>query len=148
MRTTKWMICGLLAAFAIAANAADTEPKSLYQRLGGMPAVRAVVDDLVARILDDGRVNRWFAHAASSPETAAAYKAKLADFVCQATGGPCKYTGMDMEAAHKGRGITEEAFGAVVEDLNATLAKLKVPEKEQKQLLGLLGPLKAAVVQK
>jgi hemoglobin len=110
--------------------------------------VRAVVDDLVARILGDGRVNGWFAHAASSPETAAAYKAKLADFVCQATGGPCHYAGMDMEAAHKGRGITEAAFGAVVEDLTATLVKLKVPEKEQKQLLGLLGPLKVAVVQK
>jgi hemoglobin len=142
-----WMLCGLLAAFAMRANAADTEPKTLYQRLGGMPAVRAVVDDLVARILADTRVNRWFAHAASSPETAAAYKSKLADFVCQATGGPCKYAGMDMEAAHKGRGITKEAFGAVVEDLTATLARLNVPEKEQKQLLALLAPLKGAVVQ-
>jgi hemoglobin len=40
-----------------------------------------------------------------------------------------------------------EAFNSVVEDLAATLDKLKVPEKERQQLLGLLAPLKAAVVQ-
>jgi hemoglobin len=149
MRKITLTICGLLAGFAIAANAQKKDTKgSLYERLGGMPAVRVVVDDLVSRILADGRVNQWFAHAASSPEAAAAYKAKLADFVCQATGGPCKYTGLDMEAAHKGRGITAKAFNAVVENLMATLAKLQVAEKEQKQLISLLAPLKAAVVQR
>jgi hemoglobin len=120
---------------------------SLYNRLGGMPAIQAVVDDLMARMLGDARVNRWFAHAAADPERSNAYKAKLADFVCQATGGPCKYAGTDMVAAHKGRGITAEAFNSVVEDLTATLDKLKVPDKEKQQLLGLLAPLKSAVVQ-
>ena len=119
----------------------------MYERLGGMPAIRAVVDDLVVRILGDARVSQWFAHAAADPERATAYKARLADFVCQATGGPCKYAGMDMITAHKGRGVTVEAFNSVVEDLAATLDKLKVPEKERQQLLGLLAPLKAAVVQ-
>jgi hemoglobin len=123
-------------------------PAPLFDRLGGMPAVRAVVDDLVNRILADDRVNKWFAHAASDPERAAAYKVKLADFVCLATGGPCKYAGMDMVAAHTGRGVTAEAFGSVVEDLAATLDNLKVPEKEKRELLGLLAPLKAAIVQK
>jgi hemoglobin len=129
-------------------QAADTKPSSLYERLGGMPAVNAVVDDFVARILADERVNRWFAHAASDPETARAYKAKLADFICQATGGPCKYTGMDIPAAHRGRGVTEEAFNAVVSDLVATLDKFKVSEKERGQLLGLLAPMKSAIVEK
>jgi hemoglobin len=93
-------------------------------------------------------VNRWFAHAASSPETAAAYKAKLADFICQGTGGPCHYMGADITSAHKGRGVTEEAFNAVVEDLKATLDQLHVPSKEQSDLLSILGPMKTAVVQK
>ena len=142
-----------LAAIAVGVTAglwaAEIERRvSLYDRLGGMPAIRAVVDDLVLRILSDARVRPWFAHAAADPERAAAYKAKLADFVCQATGGPCKYAGMDMITAHKGRGVTEEAFNSVVEDLAATLDKLKVPEKERQQLLGLLAPLKVAVVQR
>jgi len=148
MRKITITVCGLLAALTLTANAADGPKGTLYERLGGMPAVRAVVDDFVTRILADTRVNHWFAHAASSPETAAAYKTKLADFVCQAAGGPCKYAGKDMAAAHQGRDITPEAFDAVVGDLTATLAKLKVPEAEQKQLLALLGPLKTAVVGK
>ena len=132
------MVCGLAAA---------EQPSSLYQRLGGMPAIRAVVDDLVTRILADGRVNKWFTHAAADPEHAVAYKAKLADLICQGTGGPCQYTGLDMLTAHKGRGVTEEAFNAVVEDLTATLGKLGVPEKETGDLLGILAPMKPLVVQ-
>jgi hemoglobin len=53
---------------------------------------------------------------------------------------------MDMLTAHKGRGITEAAFNAVVEDLVATLDKFNVPAKEKSDLLALLGPLKTAVV--
>ena len=134
------------AAFA-ASHETEGGRVTLYQRLGGKPAEQAVVDDFVARILADNRVNKWFAHASADPARAAAYKGMLADFVCQATGGPCKYTGMDMMAAHKGRGVTEAAFNAVVEDLVATLDKFNVPAKEKADLLALLGPLKAAVVE-
>src|SRR5215471_10132105 len=141
---SKLMILTALAfSTGFSLRAADKEPQgSLYQRLGGMPAIQAVVDDFVTRILADERVNRWFAHAASDPVNAQAYRAKLADFICQGTGGPCKYTGADMFAAHQGRGVTDEAFSAVVSDLVATLEKFKVPEKEKGQLLGILGPMK------
>jgi hemoglobin len=145
-----WNVCILAAVLTAGMAAGETvagSHASLYERLGGMPAIRAVVDGLVSRILADQRVNRWFAHAASDPEEAAAYKAKLADFLCQGTGGPCKYTGADMAAAHRGRGVTEEAFQAVVEDLVATLDKLHVPEKEKSEVLGILAPLKTAIVQ-
>lgn len=147
MKPMKSLLAALVLLAGLASGADVDKNASLYTRLGGMPAVRAVVDELVARIVADDRVNKWFAHAASNPEHAAAYKAKLADFVCQATGGPCKYTGLDMVSAHKNRGITAEAFGSVVEDLVATLDKLKVPPAEQKELLGLLAQLKPAVVQ-
>lgn len=127
-------------------TAADAD-KALYERLGGKPAVDAVVSDLVDRILLDERVRGWFAHAASSPEATAAYKATLTDFVCQSTGGPCQYKGRDMASAHTGRGVTSDAFNAVVDDLIATLAKFKVPQKEQDDLLALLGGLKPDIVQ-
>src|SRR4051812_33117914 len=74
----------------------------LYDRLGGQPAVQAVANGLVDRILVDDRVNKWFTHAAASKANADAYKAKLAEFICQNTGGPCKYTGHDMVSAHRG----------------------------------------------
>jgi hemoglobin len=113
-----------------------------------MPAIRAVIDDYTDRILADERVRPWFAYAASSPEHADAYKAKLAEFLCQGTGGPCRYTGANMASAHKGRGITEEAFEALVEDLVAALDWCQVPEREKAELLGLLSPMKRSIVQK
>jgi hemoglobin len=141
------ILAAALAAGLASGQTAVKTQENLYQRLGGMPAIRAVVDDLVGRILADDRVNGWFAHAASDPAIAAAYKAKLADFLCQGTGGPCKYTGADLVTAHRGRGVTEEAFQAVVEDLVATLEKLKVPNREKTDLLGVLAPMKTAIVQ-
>jgi hemoglobin len=133
------MFCGLPTAAA---------EKPLYDRLGGQPAVQAVASGLVDGILLDDRVNKWFAHAAASPANAEAYKAKLFEFICQNTGGPCKYTGRDMVSAHKGRAVTGEAFDAVVQDLVIVLDNLKVPEKEKGQLLAILGPLKSSIVQK
>jgi hemoglobin len=52
-----------------------------------------------------------------------------------------------MMVAHKGRGVTDAAFNAVVSDLVATLDKFKVPETERDQLLGLLAPMQPAIVQ-
>ena len=126
--------------------AAGQSYASLYDRLGGLPAIRAVLDDYTERILADERVNPWFAHAVASKERAEAYTARLADFISQGTGGPCRYKGGDMASVHKGRGVTEEAFDALVEDLVAALDKFHVPEPEKAELLGLLGPMKAAIV--
>ena len=130
----KWMASVLVvAALSTAASfgQAARGGKSLYERLGGQPAVDAVASSLVDRILADTRVNKWFAHAASSPQNTAAYKAKLSSFICVSVGGPCKYTGLDMVTAHKGRGVTEDAFNAVAENLTKTLDQLKVPEAEK-----------------
>jgi hemoglobin len=139
------VIAGLSISWGLQAAGAE---KSLYDRLGGQPAVQAVASGLVDSILVDNRVNKWFAHAAASPANADAYKAKLAEFICANTGGPCKYTGHDMVSAHKGRAVTSEAFDAVVQDLVAVLDNLKVPRNEKEQVLGILGPLKSSIVQK
>ena len=139
----------LAAAFITTVCFAQTTvpTKSLYDRLGGQPAVQAVASGLVDRILADTRVNKWFAHAASSPENTKLYKEKLSAFICQNTGGPCKYTGMDMTEAHKGRGVTSEAFNAVAEDLSSLLDQLKVPAKEKGEVMTLVGSLKPSIVQ-
>ena len=145
----KWIPASVLAltlaASALAQNA--IAQKSLYDRLGGQPAVQAVASGLVDRILADKRVNMWFAHAASTPENTKAYKATLTAFICKAVGGPCVYTGADMVAAHKGRGVTNDAFNAVAEDLSAQLDQLKVPAKEKKEVMDLVGSLRPSIVQ-
>jgi hemoglobin len=150
MKLKPWKLSTLvlLAGLTLSGGLFAAAEKPLYERLGGQPAVEAVASGLVDSILADNRVNKWFTHAAASPANTAAYKAKLAQFICQNTGGPCKYTGHDMVSAHRGRHVTSEAFDAVVQDLIAVLDKLKVPQKEKDDVLAVLGPLKASIVQK
>ena len=114
---------------------------SLYQRLGGQPAITAVVDDFTANVAADPRINFFFART-DIPH----FKKELVDFICQATGGPCVYTGKSMRVAHAGMHITDAEFNDTVEDLVKTLNKFNVPPREQQELLGILGPLKPDIV--
>ncbi len=70
----------------------------------------------------------------------------LVDQICQATGGPCTYTGRSMKAAHAGMRITSGEFDALVEDLVRSLDKLKVGAREKNELLGALGGMKGDIV--
>ena len=113
--------------------------KSLYDRLGGEPAVREVVDDFVGRAASDpvvnfarrGTVREWEA----SPQNVERLKMGLCDFICVASGGKCEYKGADMRAAHRGMKITDMEFNALAADLKASLDKFKVPAQEQSELL-------------
>jgi hemoglobin len=138
----------LLTALVLNSGCASTmapsmADKSLYDRLGGKPAITAVVDDFVNRVAADNRINGFFAKA-NVPRL----KAQLVDQICEAGGGPCKYTGRDMKAVHRGMGVSGAAFDALVGDLVATLDKFKVGEREKKDLLGALGPMKSDIVEK
>ena len=127
---------------APSAGTAATE-KSLYDRLGGKTAITAVVDDFVGRVAADTRINGKFANA-NIPRL----KSMLVDQICQASGGPCTYTGRDMKSTHAGMGVSSSDFDALVGDLVATLNKFKVPEREKNELLGALGPMKGDIVEK
>lgn len=133
----------LVVGLSLAACAENKmHDQSLYTRLGGKPAITAVVDQFVANVADDKRINSFFANA-----DIPGLKGKLVDLICQGTGGPCTYAGKDMKAAHEGMGIKEADFNALVEDLVAALDTFKVPEKEKGELLGILGPMKNAIVE-
>ena len=126
--------------------AAAPAATSLYDRLGGRDAIVAVVDSFVARVAADARINGFFTAAASDPARLASFKAKLVDQVCQASGGPCTYTGKDMKSAHAGMKITNAHFDALVEDLVATLKAFNVAQADQDTLLGVLGPMRPDIV--
>jgi len=129
---------------ACASTGAPPKERSLYQRLGGREGIALVVDDFVAFLVADPRVNARFKNL--QPADVAKLKSNAADQVCDATGGPCAYLGRDMKTAHKGMNITEAEWNATVEDLVKALDKNKVPEKEKRELLGLLGPMKSDIV--
>jgi truncated hemoglobin YjbI len=121
----------------------DIVDNSLFSRLGGKAAIEAVVADCLKNVLADKRINKAFAKA-----DAVNLKKQLVDQICEATGGPCSYTGKDMKTAHRGMGIKEEQFNALVEDLVKSLDKFKVGEKEKAELLGALGSMKDDIVTK
>lgn len=131
---------------ALAAVQGSMAKKSLYSRLGGKQAITAVVDEFIAIVVQDNRINKFFADTGKDPKRVAKLKTNLIDQICSATGGPCKYKGKDMVSAHKGMGISDADFGALVEDLVAALNKFNVPEAEKNELLGILGPLKPQIV--
>ena len=116
--------------------------KSLYERLGGEAALKAVVDDVVARAAADTRINAKFAKT-DIPRL----KFHLVKQLCAVTGGPCKEIGRSPEKIHDHMQITAGEFDAFVEDLVATLDKLNVPAQEKNELLGILGPLKPKIVE-
>ena len=131
----------LLSAGAGAAE--SSKGKSLYDRLGGKDGITTVVDAFVARVGGDKRINGYFASTDLTK-----LKMHMVNQICEATGGPCKYQGRTMKQTHAGMGVTDAAFGALVEDLVATLDQHNVGKAEKEELLGILGPMKSDIVEK
>ena len=124
----------------VAVTAAPAE-KTLFERLGGQPAITAVVHEFLVRTTADPRVQERFFNT-----DAALLEKLLVEMVCAASGGPCTYSGRDMETTHAGMEVTDEEFTALVESLVGALDKFQVPEREKGELLGAIGPLKPQIV--
>src|SRR5262245_41033402 len=120
----------------------DASKAPLYDRLGGRDAIAGVVKDFVEeRVAKDKRINAQFANT-DIPNL----EAKLVDQICEASGGPCKYTGKDMKTVHAAMKITDADFTALVEDLKASLDHFKVGAREQQELLGALAKMHDDIV--
>jgi len=105
-----------------------------------------VTDDFIGRLVTDPKLGRFF--IGFSTDSKARIRQHIVDFLCVATGGPCKYTGRDMETAHTGLGITEEDWTITVKALGDTLNKFKVPAREQQEVVTAIAPLKSKIVGK
>lgn len=141
---TCWSAVLLACAVVFVAGCAGMQQNrkpSLYERLGGKPAIQAVVDDFIGNVAADNRINARFANT-DIPRL----KENLVNQICAGAGGKCVYAGRDMKSAHAGMNVTEAEFGALVEDLVKTLDKLKVPAAEKNELLAILGPMKKDIV--
>ena len=119
-----------------------TQTTSLYDRLGGLDAINAAVDSWVARVAGDDRINRKFQRT-DIPRL----KKQVIDQLCEATGGPCTYTGRSMPDTHAGMKTTAGEFDAVMQDLRAVLDEFKVPKTEQDELVDLLMPMRGDIVE-
>lgn len=138
------LFAALVAPIVLSGRADATmsgKPKSLYDRLGGKPAITAVVDDFVGNVAQDKRINGFFAKT-DIPNL----KRRLVEQLCAGTGGPCTYSGRDMKSSHRGMGVANRHFDALMQNLGKSLEKFKVPAREQKELVAILAPMRTDIV--
>lgn len=147
-KTLHRVMAAVLVLMAFSTLSVAKDKKTLYDNLGKKKGITAVVDDFVGRCAADSRINGFFKATAADPARLAKFKMNLVDQICQASGGPCKYTGKSMKDAHAGMGVSTADFNALVEDLVAALDKFKVAEADKNTLLGVLGPMKSDIVEK
>lgn len=112
-----------------------------YQEFGGQQGITKLIHRFLGNVQNDRRINRYFAHA-----DMAALQASLVQQVCQIEGGPCRYAGPGMRDAHRGMGVTEDAFNALVDDLVSAMNHDRVPLAAQNHLLSKLAPMEHQIV--
>lgn len=162
MKTRACQLALLLAAVAAVTLAGEQETpgsqaqpvsvaaaaqKSLYDRLGGVYPISVVVDDFIERLLINETLNANPAinHARERvPKQGLKYH--VTTLVCQATGGPCTYTGREMKAAHAHLNISEAEWQAMLDAFRITLDKFNVPAAEQGELVAIVNSTKADIV--
>lgn len=143
-------------------KAAQVEGKlTLFDRLGGQPGISNIVEDFTLRALQDPRVN-WERKGVTrggfsfhsgesvtwtnSPQNIALMKKHMVQFLNLACGGPAHYDGKEMKATHADMHISNPEFDAALGDLKASLDRLKIPNKEQKELLSIIESTRPQIV--
>ena len=121
------------------------EKKTLYERLGGYDSITAVVNDLLPRLRGDPQLGRFWAHRGD--DGVKREKQLLIDFLCASAGGPMYYRGRDMLLVHRGMRISESDWNVFLGHAAATLAKLKVPEAEQRDVVAFVQSLRKDIVE-
>jgi hemoglobin len=125
--------------------------KSLYERLGGIYAIAAVVDHFSDRLLKNPKIVN------ANPELkewhTEEYKTRLPGlkflrtlWSASVAGGPFTYTGQELKDAHFRLKISPEVFDEVIMgELAGTLDHFKVPSREKEEVLGAFMAQKAQV---
>lgn len=122
-------------------------PKSLYDRLGGVYAIAAVMDEFIDRIMDNPRLNaNPKVNEAHHRVSRAGFKYLVTELVCWATGGPQQYTGRSMRDSHAHLDITEDEWHVFLADLQACLDTFAVPKAEQREIFALVNSTKSDIV--
>jgi hemoglobin len=116
--------------------------RSLYQRLGGPAGISAIVDDVIAAHLANPLVAPRYRHV----KDLEVLKRVSREFFGAGSGGPEKYTGKDMRAAHQGMNVSEQEFLAVIDDVMSVLRRHDIDDTTQKDVLAILYGFKNEII--
>jgi len=117
---------------------------TLYQNIGGQPAVEAAVDIFYRKVLADDHISHFFEGVDMDHQIA-----KQKSFLTMAFGGPVNYTGQDLRRGHAhlvARGLNDAHFDAVVGHLGGTLAELGVAPELIAQVAAIAESTRADVL--
>jgi hemoglobin len=129
-------------AFAPADTPASAEAEiSLYEAIGGRPALTAAVDVFYGRLVADPVLGPFFPGGVG-----ARHRAYVVTALGEALGGPERYRGPDIASAHRGLGISDAHFDRAAACLSATLDELGVPGHLADRIVGIVAGLRQAVV--
>ena len=124
--------------------------QSLYERLGGVYAIAAVVDHFSDQLLKNPKVvnanpelKEW--HTVTYPERLPGLKFLRTLWMCAVAGGPFQYTAQPLRDAHFEFHIAPEVFDEVSAELGRSLDHFKVPEREKEEALAAFNAQKADV---
>jgi len=119
----------------------ETTAPSLYERLGGTPAIEAVVDELYRRILDDPELAPFFSRVNLRSQ-----KSRMGAFVTMVTGGPADYRGRDMKTAHRRHAVEDRHFDIVAGHLVASLESVGADPVAADELVTMVASLRGDIV--
>ena len=126
---------------------APTAEPTLYERLGGAPAIAMVVDDIIERAyVDPVFVANQKIHSAHMRFPKPIYKFNATCLACQAFGGPKIYMGRSMKDAHWHLNIHETEWQALIKIFRDSMTSFKVPAKEQNEVLAIIESTKGDIV--
>jgi hemoglobin len=120
----------------------NTQPASLYERLGRFDGITRIVHDVMANHLANPAIRTRF-EAAKDLDHA---KRMAVEFFCAGCGGPEAYTGRDLVAAHKGMNISEQEYMAAMDDILAALQKNDIDPATQGEVTAVLYSMKGQVL--
>lgn len=128
-------------------SAEEKAEKTLYERLGGVYAIASVVNDFIDLLYVNDVLNANPAiKEARERVPLPGLKYRVTSMVCQATGGPCTYTGRSMKEAHQHLNITESEWQAMLVDFQRVLNNYQVPQREQNELIAIVESTKKDIV--
>jgi hemoglobin len=132
----------LLHGTAQAADPATPEgapEQSLYDRLGGIFAIAAVVNRFSDAIIINPKLNlnpalkAW--NETDAPTRLPGLKFMRTLWIAALTGGPFEYAGLPLHDAHTRFHLTSNEFDEVGAEISRALDYYKVPEREKQQLV-------------
>lgn len=124
--------------------------QTLYERLGGVYAIAAVVDRFSDQLLKNPKIvnanpelKEW--HTEKYKTRMPGLKFNRTLWVCAVSGGPYTYTAMPLHDAHLNLHISGEVFDEVSAELGKAMDFFSVPEREKQEVLGAFNAQKADV---